>query len=199
MTCQICDEIEKKNAPVLYEDADIIAFFPVEPAAVGHVVIAPKKHVPIFEAADDKLCARMFNLANMISAAVFDSIGAKGTNLLINNGPAAGQEQPHFCINIISRQENDHLNFEWMPKQMSEEEMASIELQMKTGLERPPHVEHDESVNPSPADEHLPTESTNINTAQSEEDKSVTEGPEEPRKKHVEEQNYLLRQLKRMP
>ena len=151
MTCKLCSMIdEKKKTKIVYEDSDIVAFLSDNPSVVGHIIIAPKKHSPIFEAVDDPITGKLFNIANKISAAVFESIGAKGTNLIVHNGIAAGQEDPHFSINIISRRDDDGIIFDWPPKQLSEEEMATIELQMKEGLKEKPQISAEQ---PAPKEE----------------------------------------------
>ena len=39
-------------------------------------------------------------------------------------------------INIIPRRENDGMDFQWAPKQLNEEEMSTIELQIKEYTEK---------------------------------------------------------------
>ena len=73
----------------------------------------------------------MFIIANKVGIAVFEGLGAQGTNFLIQNGTAAGQEYPHVMLNVIPRKENDGIDMLWTPKQMTEEEMSTIELQLK--------------------------------------------------------------------
>ena len=195
MACTTCEVIEgKKKSFVVYEDPQAIAFLADDPAVVGHIVVAPKKHSPIFEGMDDSITAHLFRIANKVSAAVFESIGAKGTNIIIHNGVAAGQESPHFCVNIISRRDDDGLIFDWAPKQLSEEEMATTELQLKKGLEKKPKVEP--TAPEEPAAEIPETEGQRAGT-------SAPEGEQTSEKETVEEkkeeENYLVKQLRRMP
>ncbi|MBF8279741.1 MAG: HIT protein, partial [candidate division NC10 bacterium] len=57
----------------------------------------------------------MFSMSNIISTALFESLNIHGTNILVNNGPEAGQSFAHFIINIIPRTESDGINMEWTP------------------------------------------------------------------------------------
>jgi histidine triad (HIT) family protein len=192
MACMICDVLEgKRKANVIYKDSQVIAFLAEEPAVVGHVIVAPNMHSPIFEGLDNDTTAAVFRVANRISAAVFESIGAKGTNLLVQNGIAAGQENPHFTVNIISRRDDDGLIFDWVPKQLSEEEMAAVELRMKKGLEEKQKIEP--AVPAGQAPEGLKPEVREATTA------AEGEPEEEKKEKSKEEENYLVRQLRRMP
>jgi hypothetical protein len=58
-------------------------------------------------------------------------LGAHGTNIFITNGVSAGQTIAHFAINVIPRKEGDNINLQWKPKQLSEEEMSTVELKIK--------------------------------------------------------------------
>jgi histidine triad (HIT) family protein len=185
----------KRKADIVYDDADIIAFLSDTPAVVGHIIIAPKRHSPIFEGLDDALTGKLFCAANRLSAAAFSAIGAKGTNLIVNNGLAAGQEIPHFCVNIISRQDGDGMIFDMMPKQLSEEEMAEVEIQLREGLKEKPRLKNE------PAKIGKDDKSHADNVSGGDDDKTNAGKVDDEKKKdsRAEEENYLVKQLRRMP
>src|SRR3989344_9428997 len=128
MTCQICEKIKGKN---IYEDEKVIAFLEEKPMSLGHIALTTKEHFTIIEQVPDFIINHLFKIANKIGIAVFESLGALGTNILVNNGIPAGQEHPHFVINIIPRRQNDNINFRFKPKQLNEEEMSTVELTLK--------------------------------------------------------------------
>ncbi len=130
MKCDICERIKNKKG-VIYENEKIAVFIPEDAFTAGHLVIATKEHYPILEAIPDFIVSEMFVLANKAGMAVFESLGAQGTNILIQNGTSAGQEKPHVLLHVIPRKENDGLNLQWAPKQMDQEEMSTIELKIK--------------------------------------------------------------------
>jgi histidine triad (HIT) family protein len=129
--CKICTISEKGGLKKIYEDVKVIVALSPEPISKGHVLVIPKKHYPIIEQIPDYEVAYMFNIANKISIFLFESLKVQGTNLFVENGIAAGQKYSHFMIHIIPRMPNDGINFEWVPKQMNEEEMSTIELKIK--------------------------------------------------------------------
>jgi histidine triad (HIT) family protein len=129
MECPICQKL-KEDKNKIYEDNLVSAFLEDKPASPGHIVIAPKQHAPIFENYDDKIVSHIFVIANKLSSVLFESLQIQGTNILINNGVAAGQKYPHFSLNIIPRTENDSLKFEWSPKKLSDDEMKTAELKL---------------------------------------------------------------------
>jgi histidine triad (HIT) family protein len=120
-----------KSMKKIYEDDELMAVLSPLPAVIGHILLFPKKHYTIIEQVPDYVVSKMFVIANKIASAVFQATGSTGTNILIQNGLAAGQKANHFMMHILARRENDGISFTWTPKQLSEEEMSTVELQLK--------------------------------------------------------------------
>ena len=167
MSCRHCDMIAAGKARV-YEDDSVYAFHSPKPAAAGHIVLVPKKHVTILEELPDKLTGHMFTVANKLSTVLFEILGAHGTNIIVENG--AGQHVPHVAMNIIARKENDGLGLEWAPLQMSEDDLKTAELLLKDN-------------------------SKSVGIFEKEKPKPI----EEKKAEEIQEENYLTRQLKRIP
>lgn len=126
INCDICEMIAKKSSfKVVYEDEDMIAMLHEAPAFLGHTLLLPKQHFRILEEVPEKIFSDMFIVANSISTALFESLNIHGTNILINNGPEAGQAFAHFIINIIPRTENDGINMEWTPQKADNPKLES--------------------------------------------------------------------------
>lgn len=135
--CTYCGIAEGKvKAKVLYYDEICIAFLKPMPAAPGHITLIPKKHYTIFEQVPDPEVNHLFKIASKLSTVAFETFGNGGTNIIVQNGEAAGQKHPHFAVEIIPRNENDGLNLMWQPRQLSEEEMATAELMLKEETEK---------------------------------------------------------------
>jgi len=128
--CESCELIKKKTN-LVYEDELVLAVHAPMPAAPGHILVLPKEHLPILEVVPDKVVGSLFSVANKLSSAVFEKLQVQGTNIIVQNGTAAGQLVPHMQIHIIPRNQNDGLNFEWTAKAISEEEMSTVELKLK--------------------------------------------------------------------
>lgn len=170
--CEICEIIKSKKGK-LYEDSKVFAFLALKPAAAGHIIITSKEHHPILEQIPDLTAGELFAKANRISMAAFEAIGAEGTNLMMQNGIAAGQKHNHAILHIIPRRENDSLNLLWKPKQLSEEEMSTIELKVK---------KETEGIGAFEKEKEKPIEIKDP--------EKIEAGPEE---------DYLLKQLERLP
>jgi len=171
--CEFCEIInKKKDAKRIFEDEKAIAILSPNPCCAGHILLMPKEHFSIVEQVPDYLIAHLSKITNKISIAVFEALQAKGTYILIQNGIAAGQKSNHFMIHIIPRKENDGLDFQWQPKQLNQEEMSTIELNLKEATK-------------------------GIGDFKKEEEKPVKLDKEI--EKIDKEENYLIKQLDRIP
>ncbi len=168
--CQIMDK--KKDSKRIFEDEKALAILSPNPCCEGHILVMPKEHLSIIEQVPDYLVGHLSKLVNKISIAVFEVLQAKGTNILIQNGVAAGQKTNHFMIHIIPRKENDGLDFQWQPKQLNEEQMSTIELKLNE-------------------------ETKGIGDFEKQEKKPVKIDKEI--EKIDKEENYLIKQLERIP
>ncbi len=131
--CDICKILENKESfKVIFEDDLCFAILHESPAIEGHSLVIPKKHAPIMEELDDKSAERLFVIANKISTSVFDTLGAHGTNIFVNNGIDAGQELPHVVLNVLPRKEKDNINLEWQAKKATDGELKTSQSMIKS-------------------------------------------------------------------
>ena len=144
-TCIIC-QIAANRIPSkkIYEDELVLAVLDVNGANPGHCFVMPKNHYPIIEQVPDIEIGRLFQVSNKISSAIFESLGSQGTNIFVANGIPAGQTIAHFTVNVIPRKDNDGINLQWQPKQLSEEEMSTVELKLKEQTKNIGHFEKEE-------------------------------------------------------
>ncbi|MBI3033096.1 HIT family protein [Candidatus Woesearchaeota archaeon] len=176
--CQIC-KIAKNEIKVkkIYEDNIIFALIPEDAAMSGHIRVFPKAHKETIEELDYELITQMLFCANYGATAVFEGLGAEGTNIIIKNGEVADQKDSHICIDVLPRKSEDGLNFQWEPKQLSPEDMDKVKEQIKDhtafiGKQKPqPEQKKEDSIK-----------------------KKHLEGL-----KKVDEENYLTRKLIRIP
>jgi histidine triad (HIT) family protein len=172
--CEYCLIAQGKvYARKVFENDMCYAILSPLPAAPGHVILFPKAHAPILEQLKDFEVAHLFTVANKLSTAAFESIGAQGTNIIVQNGVGGGQKVAHFSMHIIPRRENDGLNLIWQPKQLTEEQMSTVELQLK--------------------------DATN-SIGEFEKEKKEPVNLDKPKElKEIKGENYLIRQLRRIP
>jgi histidine triad (HIT) family protein len=175
MTCEICNLIKTATDKV-FEDDKVFAVLPSKGVTAGHIIVTTKEHYPIIENIPDELISHVFKIANKLSTITFESLGAQGTNILVNNGLDAGQKFPHMVVHIIPRRENDNLNLSWQPMQANPEELPIIEEKIKAFFNTPAI----ETIGETP----LPP----------------GEQPERlDDSKEGDEENYLMKSLRRIP
>jgi len=143
--CIVCQIIDNKiPSKKVYEDDLVLGVLDVNGSNPGHCFVMPKNHYPIIEQVPDREIGKLFQVSNKISTAIFESLGVQGTNIFVANGVPAGQTVAHFTINVIPRTENDGINLQWQPKQLTEEEMSTVELKLKEHTKNIGHFEKEE-------------------------------------------------------
>lgn len=170
--CLLCGIVDGRiPSKKIYEDDTVLAVLDVNGSNPGHCFIMPKSHYPIFEQVPDLEVGRLFIIANKTSSAIFQGLNVHGTNLFVANGIPAGQTTAHFMINIIPRIDNDGINLQWQPKQLTEEEMSTVELKIKEYADK-----------------------VGVETK-----KQATKKPERFEDSSEEESEYYIKQLNRIP
>lgn len=113
--CPFCEIIDRDDpdAREVYRDENVVAFFPTEPAVLGHTMVVPRRHIPnIWELRSDEaaqLSAVVLRLADAIQAAV----RPEGINVVQSNGEVATQTVPHLHVHLVPRNEGDAMGPIW--------------------------------------------------------------------------------------
>ncbi|MDR2199471.1 MAG: HIT family protein [Deltaproteobacteria bacterium] len=108
--CVFC-EIAHGRIPSIrvYEDADFIAFMDINPISEGHLLLVTRGHYPKTTDVPDAILDKALTLAKKLAAATLLSVGREDFNLVVNNGPLAGQLVKHWHMHIIPRRSKDEL------------------------------------------------------------------------------------------
>ena len=93
------EEINKEK--LLYEDKVAYAILAENPSAMGHIQVFPKQKVSSLEELPDDVVQQLFFIASFAASAVFEGLGAHGTNIIIQDGKILNNGQLH--IDIIPR------------------------------------------------------------------------------------------------
>jgi len=126
--CPFCLMASNKiSIKKVYEDSKILGVLDINPANAGHALLFPKKHYQYLSNMPDDEIANLFIIANKIGNKIINSFKAKGFNIFLASGYAAGQKSDHVMIHIIPRQEEDKINFNWEGKKLSENEFSDIQ------------------------------------------------------------------------
>jgi diadenosine tetraphosphate (Ap4A) HIT family hydrolase len=117
MSCRFC-EIAAGRAPasLVCADPQVLAFLDVRPVNPGHLVVVPRPHVATLAELDPDVGATLFRVAQRLAIALRRSgLRCDGVNLLLADGPAAGQEVEHLHLHVIPRRVEDgfRITAEW--------------------------------------------------------------------------------------
>ena len=122
--CPFCEIVDRDDpdAREVYRDEHTVAFFPTEPAVLGHTMIIPRAHVPdIWHLTEDK--AHQLGATTLrIAAAIRDSLDPDGLNIIQSNGAAASQTVMHVHVHLVPRKEGDRIGRIWPPESNYSEE-----------------------------------------------------------------------------
>jgi histidine triad (HIT) family protein len=133
--CIFCQIISGKvQSRKIYEDDQSVAILDINPANPGHVLLLPKEHYSIMPQLSEDEIAHLFMVSKTLSNSVLRSLGVQGTNIIVQNGVAAGQKAQHFMIHIIPRKEGDDLNFEIPQREIPEKELEEIRKKLEAKL-----------------------------------------------------------------
>ena len=108
----------------LYEDDEVLVILDINPIAKGHSLVISKTAYPNFTDCPAGRLAHMMEIAQKVDLKLRSALGCDGTNILINNGPAAGQEIPHLHIHVIPRYKDDGQTFGFEKTKYADGEIA---------------------------------------------------------------------------
>lgn len=94
-------------AHLVTEDDDCLAFLGLRPAAYGHTLVVPRKHVETLWDADTETAVAVMRSTQRVASLLRASLGPDGLTLRQNNGAASGQDVPHLHIHLVPRWHGD--------------------------------------------------------------------------------------------
>ena len=111
---------------IIYEDDICISILDINPVNKGHALVISKTRYPVFTQCPKEELSHMMEIAKKIDLKLRDELKCEGTNILINNDPASGQEVFHLHIHVIPRYTNDGNKFNFNKKTYSDGEINKM-------------------------------------------------------------------------
>lgn len=165
------------STTTLYEDAQIRVEQPLKGVVDGHIIITPQQSVNTIAELDDDVLLRMGVTANLVASVLFETLGVQGTNLVMN-------EQPVRC-DVLARREGDNWKHHWAGVPTQPEALNDIreKISFNIPLDTQQEASEQKQKVSEPKKELV----------------SEEEVDEQKLKEEEEEENYLIRQLYRVP
>jgi histidine triad (HIT) family protein len=111
------------------EDQNYLAFLDINPLAVGHTLVIPKREVDYIFDVDDDLLAGMMVFAKKVAKAIDKTVPCLRVGIAV-----LGLEVPHAHIHLIPINKLTDIDFSKPKLKLSQEELAAVALKIKSAL-----------------------------------------------------------------
>ena len=114
-TCLFCAiAAGSASAAVVLDEPDVVGFLDARPVFKGHVLVAPREHVPTLLDVPPELMPVLMGAAQRIAAAVVEGLGSQGSFVAMNN--VVSQSVPHLHVHVVPRTKGDGLRGFFWPR-----------------------------------------------------------------------------------
>jgi len=112
--CDFCEIVARdEDAREVLRTNKVVAFFPLEPATLGHTLVIPREHIPDIWSLDDETARELTDATMVVARAVQRAVPMDGLNIIQSNGEAATQTVLHLHVHVVPRQIGDGMGRIW--------------------------------------------------------------------------------------
>lgn len=137
--CEFCEIVDRDDPVVqeVYRTENVVAFFPTEPAVLGHVLVVPKRHVPDIWGLEPDEAAQLSQAALLLAHTIREAVRPEGLNIIQSNGRAATQTVEHLHVHLVPRWAGDAMGPIWPAEtDYSEESKERAMLNVREAAQR---------------------------------------------------------------
>jgi histidine triad (HIT) family protein len=126
--CEFCHIVAAEQpARMVLQSDEVIAFFPLRPATLGHTLVVPTTHIPDIWRLDDDTAATLAHATMRVARAAGEALSPDGLNVIQSNGSIATQTVAHLHVHVVPRWAGDAMGPIWpidsMPADRDENEI----------------------------------------------------------------------------
>jgi histidine triad (HIT) family protein len=116
--CPFCEIVarQERDAREVFRTDQVVAFFPPEPATLGHTLLIPRAHVRDIWSLDLDLASELGRWTVTLADAVKRAMRPDGLNVIQSNGAAATQTVMHLHVHVVPRWKGDAVGRIWPPQ-----------------------------------------------------------------------------------
>jgi diadenosine tetraphosphate (Ap4A) HIT family hydrolase len=136
-SCAFCSIISADEpAELVARGAAWIAFFPPEPATVGHTLVVPANHVSDVWGLSPSEAGELTTGVLQIAHAIRAALAPEGLNIVQSSGKVATQTVDHLHVHLVPRMTGDAMGDIWPAKSpaMSVEDKMRALSAMRTAV-----------------------------------------------------------------
>jgi histidine triad (HIT) family protein len=99
--CPFCDVAHGRSADaaIVWESPSLVAFLDRRPLFPGHVLVAPRAHVPTLHDLPEAEAGPLLRAVTLLSEAVVEALAADGSFIAVNDRES--QSVPHLHVHIM--------------------------------------------------------------------------------------------------
>lgn len=116
-------------AHIVAENDRFLAFLDINPLAVGHTLVVPKKEVDYFFDLDDELLKEMMVFAKRVAAAIKKATNCKRVGVAV-----IGFEVNHAHVHLVPMKSMHDINFANPKLKLSQEDLAETTKKINSNL-----------------------------------------------------------------
>lgn len=103
-SCSFCDDLRGTRACVFVaENEHAVAEIDERQYERGTMLVIPRRHRESVLDIEPAEIADVYRLVREVARAATRAFGAQGMSVFQNNGPKAGQHEPHFHVHVVPR------------------------------------------------------------------------------------------------
>lgn len=110
--CIFCRIVNKEiDVPFVFENENFVAFKDIQPKALKHFLVIPKKHfgaISTLSETDSKMLGELLNVGRIVAKE--QGIAESGFRFVINSGPDSGMEVGHLHLHILGGSKLNDIN-----------------------------------------------------------------------------------------
>jgi diadenosine tetraphosphate (Ap4A) HIT family hydrolase len=91
----------------------VVAFFPKEPATLGHILIVPREHIADLWSLGQELGRVISDCILETAAAIKLALEPSGLNVINSTGEVATQTVRHLHVHLVPRYQGDRMGLIW--------------------------------------------------------------------------------------
>lgn len=130
-----------RRQEIVYSSEQVVAFLCEPPAAWGHVLVVPRRHVTDIWTIEPSELSAVTAAAKRVADALRVAVDADGISLRQNSGDASGQDVPHFHLHVVPRHDGDVLGRAcvwgippWTPPEGGDEKRTAVAEAIRAAL-----------------------------------------------------------------
>ena len=100
----------------IFRDQEWCCLLDIRPSSLGHALLIPRHEAAFCADLPSETLASMGSYLARLTSTIKRVTGCPAVNVLLNDGPIAGQEVPHVHWHVIPRWADDLLGYRFAPQ-----------------------------------------------------------------------------------